>query len=340
MIYDGDAASHGLSAIMFPVEAVPVFAETEPGRRERIPGKTALINSDSRRVLSVVSERYQVLHNAAALDLAYAYCTKAFPNTAPANWYVFSIEAPMTGGHCRIDLKYRGELLAYDWAFSTGMQDRFEPFVRVTNSYNRVHAFSLHFGFIRWACTNGLVQWGSRIKISVAHNTKEMEKDIERALSEAKFRKAKEDLRKSLDRLSRTPVARPWFRGIVLSVLRISRPRGMPVDRVRAWEAFERAIDHKVEQYIEECGENAYALMNVVTDLATQPQVDAHDYSFIRRERHTLQRLAGTWVGAFGRSLADPSFDVSAYLKRPSQQLLQRFAEPRHSKGSGHNRRS
>ena len=329
MIYDGVAVDRGLNAIMFPVESVPVFAETAPGRRERIPGKKALVNSDTRRILSVVSERYQVLHNAAALDLAYAYCTKAFPNTAPANWYVFSIEAPMTGGHCRIDLKYRGDLLAYDWAFSTGTQDRYEPFVRVTNSYNRLHAFSLHFGFIRWACTNGLVQWGSRIKISVAHNTKEMEKEIEFALNEAKFQKAKKDLRRSLDRLSTTPVERPWFRGIVFSVLRISRPQGMPVDRVRAWEAFERAIDCKVEQYIQECGENAYALMNVVTDVATQPQVEAHGYSFIRRERHTLQRLAGAWVAAFGRCLDDSSFDVAAYLKRPSQEVLQRFPDPR-----------
>ena len=107
MIYDGDAVDNGLNAIMFPIESVPVFAETEPGRRERIPGKKAhWSTSYSRRVLSVVSERYQVLHNQVALDLAYAYCIRAFPNTAPAGWNVFSIEAPMTGGHCRIDLKY------------------------------------------------------------------------------------------------------------------------------------------------------------------------------------------------------------------------------------------
>lgn len=272
-----------------------------------------------------------MLHNATALDLAYAYCIKAFPNTAPDSWNVFSIEAPRTGGHCRIDLKYAGERLTYDWAFPTGMQDRYEPFVRVTNSYNRLHAFSLHFGFIRWACTNGMVQWGSRIKISIAHNTNDMKKEIELALSEAKFRKAKEDLRKSLGLLSKTTVRRQWFRGIVFSVLRISKPQGMPVDRVKAWEAFERAIDRKAEKYIHECGENAYALLNVVTDLATQPQVEANGYSFIRRERHTLQRLAGAWVAAFGRSLADSSFGVSAYLRQPSQKLLQRFADAQDS---------
>lgn len=176
-----------------------------------------------------------------------------------------------------------------------------------------------------------MIQWGSRIKISVAHNTNQIEKEIELALSEAKFRKAKEDLRKSLGLLSKTTVRLQWFRGVVFSVLRISKPQGMPVDRVRAWEAFERAIDRKAEKYIDECGDNAYALMNVVTDLATQPQVEANGYSFIRRERHTLQRLAGAWVAAFGRSLADPSFDVSAYLEQPSQRLLQRFTDAQDS---------
>ena len=50
MIYN---AEEGLAAIMFPVEKVDVFAETEPGRHDRIAGKKAIINMDTRAVLSV-----------------------------------------------------------------------------------------------------------------------------------------------------------------------------------------------------------------------------------------------------------------------------------------------
>lgn len=81
MIYNGE---EGLAAIMFPVDEVDVFAETEPGRRDRIAGKKAIINMDTRAVLSVVGRQYGLLENRRALELARKCCIAAFPNTAPA----------------------------------------------------------------------------------------------------------------------------------------------------------------------------------------------------------------------------------------------------------------
>ena len=49
MIYDN--VEDGLHSVMFPVREVNVYAETEPGKRDRIPGKKALINDDTCRVL-------------------------------------------------------------------------------------------------------------------------------------------------------------------------------------------------------------------------------------------------------------------------------------------------
>ena len=94
MIYND--IEDGLHSVMFPVRKVKVFAETEPGKRDLIPGKKALINDDTCRVLSVVSDKYQVLHNRRALELARKCCIAAFPNTAPAKWEVFGVEAPKT----------------------------------------------------------------------------------------------------------------------------------------------------------------------------------------------------------------------------------------------------
>ena len=126
MIYTGE---EGLAAIMFPVQEVDVFAETEPGRRDRISGKKAIINTDTRRVLSVVGRRYELLENRRALELAHKCCIAAFPNTAPDGWYVDAVEAPATGGHCRIDLHYAGDILTYDWSFSEAAQDSYYPYV-------------------------------------------------------------------------------------------------------------------------------------------------------------------------------------------------------------------
>ena len=173
MIYN---AEKGLAAIMFPVEEVDVFAETEPGRRDRIAGKKAIVNTDTRAVLSVVGRQYGLLENRRALRLAKKCCIAAFPNTAPAGWYEDDIEAPISGGHCRIDLRYDGDVVAYDWSFSESAQDHYHPFLRVTNSYNTSRVFSIHFGFTRIRCMNSVIADES-VRVSLAH-TKNIESRI------------------------------------------------------------------------------------------------------------------------------------------------------------------
>ena len=322
MIYDNNTVDDGLHAVMFPVRKVAVFAETEPGRKERIHGKRALINDDTRRVLSVVSDQYQVLRNRTALELARTCCIAAFPNTAPANWEIFSVEAPRTGGHCRIDLKHRGKVPGYDWSFSDAEQDTYAPFIRVTNSYNRTCVFGLRFGLVRCACTNGWIDWHSSITIAVAHDVKEMEASIEAKISEAKFRKVYAEFRGLIGPLRGVEVERCRFRPIMQSVLQIRKPQGIPTERERAWQSLEQKLDDVASKYVEEFGETAYALMNAISDVATHPPTATGGYNFIRRERDALQRLAGVWLGRFSR-IAHQQETLAAYLANPSAQTLQ-----------------
>ena len=322
MIYDSNTVDDGLHAVMFPVREVAVFAETEPGRKECIPGKKALINDDTRRVLSVVSDQYQVLHNRTALRLARKCCTAAFPNTAPASWEVFSVETPKTGGHCRVDFKHDGKVPGYDWSFSEAEQDTYGPFIRVTNSYNRTCLFGLRFGLVRWACTNGWIDWHSSIAIAVAHDVKEMEASIEAKISEAKFRKVHAEFLGLIGPLRGAEVQRCRFRPIMQSVLQIRKPQGMPTERERAWQSLEQKLDDVASKYVEEFGETAYALMNAISDVATHPPTATGGYNFIRRERDALQRSAGVWLGTFSR-IAHQQGTLAAYLANPSPQTLQ-----------------
>lgn len=319
MIYDN--VEDGLHSVMFPVRAVKVYAETEPGKRDQIPGKKALINDDTCKVLSVVSDRYQVLHNRTALDLARKCCISAFPNTALANWVVFSVEAPSTGGHCRIDLKYEGEIGGYDWSFSNNAQDTFGPFIRVSNSYNRTSVFGIHFGLVRWACTNGVVDWHSSITIRVAHDVKEMERSIEAKINEAKFRKVFNDFRGVLAGLQRVQVHQDRFRPLMLSVLQIRKPALMPVHRERAWECFEGHLDRVATRYVNEMGSTGYALVNAITDVASHPPMRVGGYNFIRRERDGLQRLVGIWLVEFSRIARQPN-SLEGYLANPIRETL------------------
>lgn len=230
MIYN---AEKGLAAIMFPVEEVDVFAETEPGRRDRIASKKAIINMDTRAVLSVVGRRYG-LENRRALELAKKCCIAAFPNTAPVGWYEDDIEAPLSGGHCRIDLRYDGDVLAYDWSFSESVQDHYHPFLRVTNSYNTSRVFSIHFGFTRIQCMNSVIAEES-VRVSLAH-TKDIERRIEKETNEAKFQRVVSRFEGLLKRFRDTCIPGDRFRPIIQSVLEIHKPERMPDDRLAAWQ--------------------------------------------------------------------------------------------------------
>ena len=319
MIYDN--VEDGLHSVMFPVREVKVYAETEPGKRDHIPGKKALINDDTCRVLSVVSDRYQVLHNCTALELARKCCIAAFPNTAPANWRVFSVEAPLTGGHCRIDLKHEGEIGGYDWSFSNNDQDKFGPFIRVSNSYNRTSLFGIRFGLVRWVCTNGMVDWRSSIAIKVAHDVNEMERSIEAKINQAKFRRVFEDLRGVLDSLRRVQVPETGFLPLVMSVLQIRKPENMPGRRETAWNCFKEHLCHVASRYVSEMGPTGYALVNAITEVASHPPTKVGGYNFIRRERDGLQRLVGVWLVDFSKIAQQPQL-LEAYLAKPSGETL------------------
>ena len=326
MIYDD--IDKGLHSIMFPVREVNIYAETEIGRHDYIPNKKALINDDTRAVLSVVSESYQVLHNSTALELAQECCIVAFPNTAPANWEVFSIEAPSTHAHCRIDLRHKGKIAGYDWSFGREEQDEFRPFIRVCNSYNRTFAFSLRFGLIRWACKNGLVDWHSSLKIKVTHDVKEMGRLIEAKINEAKFRKVVTEFGRMLQPLYKVSIDKQQYVPLILSILDIKKPEKMPEDRASAWNQLEEYLNAQAECYSKQVGGyTAYALINAVTDIATRPPTDIGNYNFIRRERDRLQHLAGKWLVDFNKLVEHPNL-LDRYLEKPSQETLkpERFA--------------
>lgn len=306
---------------MFPVREVKVYAETDTGRHDRIPNKKALINNDTRKVLSVVSGKYQVLHNEAALELARKCCIVAFPNTAPANWEVFSVEAPLTLAHCRIDLRHKGKIAGYDWSFGIDEQDEFRPFIRVCNSYNKTCAFSIRFGLIRWACKNGFVDWHSSITIKVSHDVKEMERSIEAKINEAKFRKVVGEFGKLLQPMHEVKIDKKQYLPLILSILHIKKPEGMPKDRASRWNQLEGYLESVATYYVQEVGNTGYALMNAVSDVATHPPTKIGKYNFIRRERDGLQRLVGMWLVDFNKLVEHPTL-LREYLKKPLKETL------------------
>ena len=325
MIHDGVS---GLQAVLFPVDEVDVYAETQPGLRKKVPRKKALVNADNRQVLAVVNRSYNVVLNRDALRLAERGCIAAFPNTAPANWYVYRVEAPKSGGHCHIDLAHEGEVPANDWTFGRSVRDRYDPFVRVTNSYNGRRRLAIHFGLVRAKCTNGMVIWDEYVRLSFTHDEASITRRLEQEIDEAKFRQIVERYRDQADGLRDVQIPICRIRPVVQSVLRILKPEGLPEDRECDWKWLEDQIEETAGEYVKEFGENGEALLNTMTDIATRPPKNDYRYSFVRRECHDLQRLCGEWMVLFTRSLLRSDFDLDDYLVRPSDHLLKPGSYP------------
>jgi hypothetical protein len=76
------------------------------------------------------------------------------------------------------------------------------------------------------------------------------------------------------------------------------------------WTALSGHVAELCDRYARELGENAYAVFNAVTEFASHPPANRH----VHRERHSLQRLAGTWLSNFTQHCRQPGFNLTSYL--------------------------
>ncbi len=81
-------------------------------------------------------------------------------------------------------------------------------------------------------------------------------------------------------------------------------------------------IGTRLANYREELGGNAYAVFNVVTDLAARPP----ELRTFNKERSTLEERAGRWLRRIAVNSADPKFDWSTHIASLSEGVI---SEPR-----------
>lgn len=324
-----------LDDLLFPVRKVPLYADLRGGangglRRDphkqadeylyRIPGQRALVNCEAERVISVVSKNYQLVTNRDALHYAQLCCQAAFPEAAQQEWRFLEAHAPTTMGSCRIDLVHPASALDFGGPTYHGKPDTFGPFVRVTNSYNRSRALGFEIGFFRKVCSNGMILPQGSVRFSINHNTRKISEHVAFEVREGSFQRLREKFRAFLAPLWKCDVPPKLFAPATRAVLRISKPDPMGRRQQQPWERLAAHLESVSEKYASDLGPNGYALMNVITDVATRPP----SCPFIRREQHSLQRMAGIWLANFSEECRKPGFKVGAYVDRLEQERTSR----------------
>lgn len=302
-----------ISDLLFPVRKVPVYADLRSGAKEGlrlIPGKHAIVNCDTDEAISVVSDTYQIVTNDEALQYAQLCCETAFPEAEPRQWRVQQACAPLTMGSCRIDLVHPTSALNFGGPRLGGKPDTYGPFVRVTNSYNRSLALRFEIGFFRKVCSNGMILPKASIRFSFNHNTRKISERVRFEVKKDSFKQLRQRFQSFLAPLRECKVPLELFVPATLAVLCVNKPEPLAKRQEEPWERLASSLKSISEQYSSNLGENGYALLNVITDIASRPPKSP----FVRREQHSLQRSAGSWLADFSSECRKPGFDFTAYI--------------------------
>ena len=130
------------------------------------------------------------------------------------------------------------------------------------------------------------------------------------------FKRLREKFRAFLAPLWKCDVPLNLFAPATCAVLRISMPDPMGKRQQEPWEKLAAYLESVSEKYAWDMGLNGYALMNVITDVATRPPRSR----FIRREQHNFQRSAGICLADFSEECRKPRFKVKDYVDRLEQE--------------------
>jgi hypothetical protein len=309
-----------LDDVLFSVEEHPVFVTIRDQSSERhlpAPGKKAIVNVASQRVLGIVSRAYQLVTNRQALDWAHECCRTVFPDTSHAEWEVSATDAPSTGGYCRIDLVHRTARLDFGDVRPGNRPEAFGPFIRVTNSYNAIRALAFDIGFYRKVCRNGLIAPDTIVQFKFAHQQRDLGTEIRFEVAREPLQELQGKLSEQFAALKACWIPRAAFAPMAGAALMIRPLKGTrPGSReAEDWGTLDVHISERCNHYASELGETAYALLNAVTDVASHPPENRH----LRRDRHSLQRLAGTWLTTFGNECRQPGFAIDRYLAHTVQ---------------------
>ena len=299
-----------LNQVLFPVDMAPVYIELPNGDFQRVPGKRAVVNTATGQAVSVVGDQYQLVTNSQALHYGRLCCASAFPKTHAEEWTVNTVDGPSTGGHCRIDLLHSTVTFNPFGTDPTMEREIYSPFVRVTNSYNRTRALSLYFGFLRERCSNGLIVAQDAIEIRFDHNSHDIDGRIRSELNQELSGQLQNQFTSFVTSLRECAVPRQLFNPIMRSALKLAEPTVYKRSTAAAWVGIEASLESVSSKYSRVLGENGYGLLNAVTDFATNPPRN----HVVRRDRHSLQSLAGTWLSGFSEECKKADFDAERYL--------------------------
>ena len=270
-----------LATIMFPVEIRPIGFQSETSKSanedraqnsptvfEAIDKYQAIVRVDTGTVFSVVTSRYELLHNSRALDLGKKAFQLLFPNTSESDFIPFDIRSTKTGSACHVDLIHT--------SYNTNVweQETWLPFLRVSNSYNRSRALTFDFGFVRKLCSNGLIFQKESVRVKFYHTKGELNIDLKQDKQFQRLKELEQEFSSYMKRLNEIELTKELIKALSLHLLGLKFDLGTKDLKRKELEEDRLAsvageLEKLITNYMAELGSSAYTALNVATDLAT-----------------------------------------------------------------------
>jgi hypothetical protein len=302
-----------LAEALFGVELADVHVNApfdgmlfDTGERKvrRVPGFKAVVAQDNGDVFAIVTKNYNLITNRTALELGRLCFTEVFTGTNSKMMKLFNIIMPETRSFCHFDFLHEGA------KFCPFKSDSWQPYLRITNSYNRTFALNFDLGFCRNICKNGVIFGKKNIEFKFLHTRRTADPAVQFKLRAGELSALEAQFTEALFNLKRFHVPRKVMWALVCKVFAQSLPTEPTKVQQALLDEKKETIKYLTNEYFQSLGENGYAALNVLTDFASRP------VGMISAEQRidSLQRQTGTWIGEFITAIDRRDFTFEAYL--------------------------
>jgi hypothetical protein len=310
--------------LLFDVKLHRVFSDfiipsTKLVQTIEAPNDRAVVNQTNGKVVGMVGKNYKLISNKEAIEKGKQIFTQLYPHVQTDELIPFKVFAPLSKSSAHIDLIHKNV------DFGIVEQDRWLPFLRISNSYNRSCALSYEIGFVRALCSNGVLFNKKSMKLKYYHiNGNKIEvnsdaKQIEEVWTEFK---------RQCIGLQGFLISRKYMFPLVCKVLNINleQPhKNQLKKKIEILRNIKEVIVGLTKRYFDELGDNAYAAFNVVTDLVSRQDEYKNLTGYYFNVRSFYARPTD-WMEDFSKIITDTKFDFQSYLK-PIIEDLEKFKD-------------
>lgn len=306
-----------LAEVLFPVELRKIFYEKRSDNgpeKYSIKDYMAVINTDTEDVLSVVSKYYRLVTNEEAIEYGKEAFKQLFNTIYIGELKIFNIITPNTKSFCHIDLIHK------DYKVNIGEKEVYLPFIRVTNSYNRVKALRFDLGFAREICSNGMIIEEESIRFKFFHTKQAIQNEIDFDIKRDRLTELEKRFINYMHRLNQYEISSEYALPVMCKALDIkfdienSDLRKSDKAKMRLDE-FKQVTVPIVDKYYSELGSNAYAVFNAITEFSSSPRSGITNSVML----DNLQKKAGRWAETFSEHYKEESFDLTEYTSEYTQ---------------------